>query len=88
MTSNAGEEDPVVVVGLSFRFPQDAVTEEGFWDIICRRISTMTEAPEDRYNIDGHHVTGPARHGAVRKAIVTVNIIAAVMNSIFFKVAC
>ncbi|KAI1452633.1 hypothetical protein F4805DRAFT_472261 [Annulohypoxylon moriforme] len=62
MTSNL-YEDPVVVVGLSFRFPQDAVSEDSFWDIMCRRVSTMTEVPGDRYNINGHHVTGPARHG-------------------------
>ncbi|KAL7629617.1 hypothetical protein AAE478_001139 [Parahypoxylon ruwenzoriense] len=61
--ASTGDEDPVVVVGLSFRFPQDAVSEDGFWDIMYGRISTMTEVPGDRYNIDGHHVTGPARHG-------------------------
>ncbi|KAI0383268.1 hypothetical protein F5Y04DRAFT_269991 [Hypomontagnella monticulosa] len=62
MTS-IGNEDPVVIVGLSFRFPQDAVSEDGFWDIICQRVSTMTEVPADRYNIDGHHSTGASRHG-------------------------
>ncbi|KAI1091033.1 hypothetical protein F5B19DRAFT_484177 [Rostrohypoxylon terebratum] len=62
MASNV-DEDPAVIVGLSFRFPQDAVSEDSFWDIMCRRISTMTEVPKDRWNVDGHHVTGEARHG-------------------------
>lgn len=48
-------EDPVVVVGLSFRLPQEAFTEEGFWDILCSGRSTMTEVPADRFNIDGYY---------------------------------
>ncbi|KAI1341943.1 hypothetical protein F5Y15DRAFT_406440 [Xylariaceae sp. FL0016] len=48
------QEDPVVVVGFGFRFPQDAVSEDAFWDIICEGKSTMTEVPKSRFNIDGH----------------------------------
>ncbi|CAJ2508315.1 Uu.00g095010.m01.CDS01 [Anthostomella pinea] len=55
------EEDPVVVVGFSFRFPQDAVSDDAFWKIICEGTSTMTEVPETRYNINGHHDFNPAR---------------------------
>lgn len=56
-------DDPVVVVGFSFNFPQDAVSEEGFWDIIHRGISTMTEVPKDRYDINGYHANGQTQHG-------------------------
>jgi hypothetical protein len=69
MGSTASDEDPVVIVGFSFRFPQDAVTEDGFWGIIRRGTSTMTEVPPDRYNIDGFHANGKARHGTVSIAI-------------------
>ncbi|KAI0021287.1 hypothetical protein F4780DRAFT_790484 [Xylariomycetidae sp. FL0641] len=55
--------DPVAIVGLSLRFPQDAVSEESFWDIIMKGESTMTEVPKDRYNIQGHHVPGSVRPG-------------------------
>ncbi|KAI1171949.1 hypothetical protein F4777DRAFT_593267 [Nemania sp. FL0916] len=61
--SCTGTDDPVVIVGLSFRFPQDAVTEEAFWDIMYRGTSTMTEIPKDRWNINGHHVPESVRHG-------------------------
>lgn len=47
------EEDPIVVVGFGFRFPQDAVSEDAFWDIICEGRSTMTEVPKSRFNING-----------------------------------
>ncbi|KAI1772330.1 hypothetical protein F4818DRAFT_444554 [Hypoxylon cercidicola] len=47
-------EDPVVVVGFGFRFPQDAVSEDAFWDIICEGKSTMTEVPKSRFNVNGH----------------------------------
>ncbi|KAK9776195.1 putative Polyketide synthase [Seiridium cardinale] len=46
-------EDPVVVVGFGFRFPQDAISEDAFWDIICAGKSTMTEVPKSRFNING-----------------------------------
>ncbi|KAI1823452.1 hypothetical protein F4861DRAFT_549734 [Xylaria intraflava] len=57
--------DPVVVVGVSFKFPQDAVSEEGFWDIIRRGVSTMTEVPRERYDINGFHAHGHSRHGTL-----------------------
>ncbi|TGJ84954.1 hypothetical protein E0Z10_g3853 [Xylaria hypoxylon] len=64
MTGTAiNNDDPVVVVGFSFNFPQNAVSEEGFWDIIHRGISTMTEVPKDRYDINGYHANGHTQHG-------------------------
>lgn len=59
------DEDPVVIVGFSFRFPQDAVSEDKFWDIIRQGSSTMTEVPASRYNIDGFHAHGKNRPGTV-----------------------
>lgn len=59
-----GLEDPVVIVGLSFRFPSDAVSEESFWEILRDGHSTMTEVPASRYNINGHYSDASGRqHG-------------------------
>ncbi|KAH9904493.1 hypothetical protein F4778DRAFT_790038 [Xylariomycetidae sp. FL2044] len=58
-------EDPVVIVGFSFRFPQDATSEDKFWDVILQGKSTMEEVPPDRYNIDGFYAHGKAKHGTV-----------------------
>lgn len=63
------EDDPVVVVGLSFRFPQDAVSEEEFWKIIHEGTSTSTEVPLTRYNINGHYAVNAAAHNAVRSPL-------------------
>lgn len=59
-----GLEDPVVIVGLSFRFPGDAVSEDSFWEILRDGRSTMTEVPTSRYNINGHYCDASGRqHG-------------------------
>ncbi|KAI1080984.1 hypothetical protein F5B20DRAFT_588940 [Whalleya microplaca] len=58
-------EDPVVVVGFSFRFPQDTVSDDAFWKVISEGISTMTEVPETRYNANGHHDLDQARQDTV-----------------------
>ncbi|KAI0844177.1 hypothetical protein F5Y00DRAFT_274402 [Daldinia vernicosa] len=66
MKNYAGEnDDPVVVVGLSFRFPQGAASDEAFWKIIHEGISTMTEVPKSRYDINGHHCPGSTRQDMV-----------------------
>lgn len=52
--------EPIAVCGLSLKFPQDASSESGFWDMILERRSAMTEFPSDRLNIDAfHHPTRP-----------------------------
>ncbi|KAK6948366.1 hypothetical protein Daesc_010132 [Daldinia eschscholtzii] len=58
-------DDPVVVVGHSFRFPQGAVSDDTFWKIIQEGISTMTEVPKSRYDINGHHRSGVSRQDTV-----------------------
>lgn len=58
-------DDPVVVVGFAFRLPQDALSEESFWDIIYHGKSTNTEVPRSRYNVDGHHSRIAGHQGTV-----------------------
>lgn len=68
MASNGcemGQQDPVVVVGFAFRFPQDAVSEDELWNIIRNGLSTRTEVPLSRHNIDGHHSHIPGRQDTV-----------------------
>lgn len=67
MESSTGiqDQDPVVIVGFSFRFPQDAVDERCFWDIIENGLNTMEKMPKTRYNIDGHFSKFPNRDHTV-----------------------
>ncbi|KAK5996308.1 Reducing polyketide synthase pksF [Cladobotryum mycophilum] len=44
--------EPLAVIGLAFEFPQDATSEESFWQMICDGRSASTEFPRSRLNID------------------------------------
>ncbi|KAJ0418664.1 hypothetical protein BJY00DRAFT_324827 [Aspergillus carlsbadensis] len=46
---------PLAIVGLSLKFPQDATSPEGFWDILEAGRSTATHLPASRMNIDAHY---------------------------------
>ncbi|KAK3937382.1 beta-ketoacyl synthase [Diplogelasinospora grovesii] len=46
---------PIATVGLAFEFPQDATSEESFWEMICEGRSASTEFPPDRLNIDAFY---------------------------------
>ncbi|KAK4861763.1 hypothetical protein LT330_003798 [Penicillium expansum] len=52
---------PLAIVGLSLKFPQDAVSSESFWDMIVEGRCASTDFPPDRLNIDSHHNVNPNR---------------------------
>ncbi|PYI31454.1 hypothetical protein BP00DRAFT_474969 [Aspergillus indologenus CBS 114.80] len=45
-------EDPIAVVGFSLKFPQDADSSDGFWNMLHEGRCAMTEFPADRFKID------------------------------------
>ncbi|GFN16497.1 type I Iterative Polyketide synthase (PKS) [Aspergillus tubingensis] len=47
--------EPLAVVGISLRFPGEAVSPESFWQLILSGRSTGKEIPPDRYGIDAWH---------------------------------
>jgi acyl transferase domain-containing protein len=49
--------EPIAVVGLAFKFPQDVVTEGALWRLLMEKRCTTTEWPQDRINIDSYHST-------------------------------
>ncbi|KAJ8133410.1 hypothetical protein O1611_g213 [Lasiodiplodia mahajangana] len=57
--------EPMAIIGLSIRFPQEAVSPEGFWDILLQGRSVMTEVPPDRFNINGFYHPDPSRHDTI-----------------------
>ncbi|KAL2835360.1 hypothetical protein BJY01DRAFT_252737 [Aspergillus pseudoustus] len=66
--SSEEQEDiltPLAIVGLSFKFPQDATSPEGFWDILEAGRSTSTEFPSSRMNIDAHYHRDRSRVDAI-----------------------
>ena len=60
------EVDPIAVVGLSLKFPQEATTAEAFWEMLDNGRSAMTEFPSDRLNVDAFYHPDSSRRGTVR----------------------
>ena len=48
--SDQGGLEPIALVGLSLRFPQDATSADSFWKMLTERKCAMTEVPKDRWN--------------------------------------
>ncbi|KAM3158720.1 hypothetical protein ABEW05_000751 [Botrytis cinerea] len=47
--------EPIAIVGISLKYPQDATGPEAFWKLIQEKRCTMTEWPSDRLNIDAFY---------------------------------
>lgn len=50
-----GALEPIAIVGLAFKFPGGANTEDDFWDMMVERKCVSKKFPEDRGNIDVCH---------------------------------
>lgn len=60
--------EPIAVIGIAVKFPQEASTLSSFWDLLLRGGSTHTEIPLDRYNGQAFYraETLEAKTGTVR----------------------
>lgn len=58
--------EPIAVVGLSLKFPQDATSPEAFWKMIMEKRCAMTEIPGDRLEMDSFYGTDRNRNDTVR----------------------
>ncbi len=71
MKNAAMEQDksePIAVVGFALKFPQDAVSVEGFWQMLIDGRSAMTEIPQDRWNVDAFYQPNPDRLDSVSQS--------------------
>ncbi|KAH6683357.1 fatty acid synthase S-acetyltransferase [Halenospora varia] len=67
-TTNIINQDsvpPVAVIGLSLKFPQEAVSVDSFWDLLMNGRSAMTEVPRDRFNVDSFYYGEGGKTGTV-----------------------
>lgn len=46
---------PIAVIGMALRFPQDATSPEKFWEMLMDGRSARTEVPKERYNVDSYY---------------------------------
>jgi acyl transferase domain-containing protein len=63
--ANHGDLEPIAIIGLSFQFPQGAVTEDAFWDMLVNRRNASTEYPKERMNIDAFYSKDPKKPNTV-----------------------
>ncbi len=66
------QNQPIAIVGMGLRLPGGARDEESLWQILSRGIDTITEIPNDRWDVEAYFDADPdkpgkmnARHGAV-----------------------
>lgn len=57
--------EPVAVIGFSFKMAQEAVDEDGLWEVLQNRRNLMTEWPENRITLDAFYDGGSRKNGTV-----------------------
>ena len=57
--------EPIAVIGLSLRFPQDATSPEAFWQMLIEGRSALTDVPKERFNLDAFYRPDSNRTGVV-----------------------
>lgn len=63
MSSDAVE--PIAIVGLATRFPQQASSTEGLWETLLQARSTWSSIPEKRFNAAAFYHPDPEHGGTV-----------------------
>ncbi|WP_159843627.1 type I polyketide synthase [Nocardia sp. CY41] len=63
--SDQPDDDPIVIVGMSCRFPGGVRTPEDFWDLLWHGRDAITEVPPQRWNIDDYYDPDPAALGTM-----------------------
>ena len=59
-------QEPIAIVGMSCRYPGDADTPQGFWDLLSNGNSAHGKTPKNRFDVDGYYHPSPERAGSVR----------------------
>ena len=57
--------EAIAVIGMDLRFPGDASTPEGFYEMLQTGRSALSDIPSDRYNLDAFYHPDQERAGAV-----------------------
>ena len=57
--------EPIAVIGLSAKFPQDATSPEAFWQMLVNGNSALSEIPESRFRWQSFYSKDPHKIGTV-----------------------
>lgn len=69
--SESDKLEPIAIIGLSLRLPQDATSPEAFWKMLMEKRSAMTDVPSDRFNVEAFHQPTQHESGVVRSLCST-----------------
>ena len=58
--------EPIAVVGLSLKFPDDAISVESFWNMLIEGRCASEDFPKDRLNLNAFYDPNPDKQGTVR----------------------
>lgn len=67
MGSELEERDPIAIIGMGCRFPQDADTVDNLWEFLLDARQAMTEFPSNRINQYAHYHPDAEHGGTVCK---------------------
>lgn len=59
--------EPIAIIGMATRFPQDATTTENLWKFLLEGRNAHTPFPKDRIDADGHYHPDPEHGGTVSR---------------------
>lgn len=57
--------EPIAVVGMAIKFPQDATSPAAFWQMLVKGRSALSGIPRERYNLDAFYHPDGTRPGVV-----------------------
>jgi acyl transferase domain-containing protein len=57
--------EPIAIVGLANRFPQQASTTEDLWELLLESRSTWSPIPKERFHSDALYHPDPEHGGTV-----------------------
>jgi len=63
---NTSKKEPIAIIGKGCRFPGGANSPEAFWKLLRDGVDTITEVPEDRWNLDNFYDPEGTKPGKIR----------------------
>lgn len=57
--------EPIAVVGLATRFPQQATSTDGLWELLLQARSTWSSIPKERFNAEAFYHPDSEHGGTV-----------------------
>ncbi|MDY7007685.1 MAG: type I polyketide synthase, partial [Cyanobacteriota bacterium] len=59
------KKEPIAIIGMSCRFPGGANSPEAFWEILNQGVDTITQVPQNRWDINDYYDPNPDVPGKI-----------------------